>query len=124
MNYNGLSGDQWIEVFEKEGFSCFQNRGVNDSDIIHILIREIHGDYATSPILKQAGWSLNRFISAQKQLGYDGEGLEEIVGRFVAIDNYGEIDDVLEVQKYLYKEYKFDDFREYGKIALSHYNNK
>lgn len=65
MNYNGLSGDQWIEVFEKEGFSCFQNRGVNDSDIIHILIREIHGVFVTSPILKQAGWSLNRFITAQ-----------------------------------------------------------
>ena len=124
MNYNGLSGDQWINIYQEEGISCFEKRKVNDSDIIHILIREIHGDFATSPILKQEGWSLNRFITAQKELGYDGERLEEIVGRFVAIDNYGEIDDVLEVQKYLYKEYKFDDFREYGKIALSHYNNK
>ena len=124
MNYNGLSGDQWINIYQEEGISCFEKRKVNDSDIIHILIREIHGVFVTSPILKQAGWSLNRFITAQKELGYDGEGLEEIVGRFVAIDNYGEIDDVLEVQKYLHKEYKFDDFREYGKIALSHYNNK
>lgn len=124
MNYYGLTGEEWIEVFEKEGISAFEKRNVSDKDIINLLIREVSGDLATSPILKQAGWSLNRFITAQKELGCDGKRLEEIIGRFVAIDNYGEIDSINEVQKYLFKEYALEEFREYGKIALVHYNKK
>ena len=118
-SYFGFSANEWYTKYQEKGIDIFEDRNIEDSDILMLLGRCCTGFELITPTLKKAGWTLDRLIKAEKDYGIEYENLSLIVGEYLAMDkiDYKKMTP-FEIRTYINSNYDLGTLSTQGGAAL------
>ena len=78
--------EYYFHLYKSGGVTKLEESGLCDQEIVQVLGTYCISRECITPVLKQSGWSLERFEQAQRSWGATSDFLEELIGDFKCLD--------------------------------------